>query len=437
MRKTLLICMLAIAAVNLPALEITIDDYIKLVEKNSKQLMIAAKDLEIADSTEKLTRSQALPTIGAEAGYIRNLLEIEQPVAVAADSSGRFIYQDIVVNKDNEFSFGLSLNQQIFNLKVLNAIKASKQYKLMSGYIYDAQKQAIITSAKKVYYQNFLLQQLLEVRKNIESNTYENYLNAKNKFNSGVISEFDFLRAEVEWKTKIPETLQAQRNLDLARINLKNLAGIDENEEISLNTNLDDYPDIPELIPMSDVFAGRPDYKATVSEVSLREINVKAARADHLPAIRGNILFAISAASDQFSLDDNTKVAQLGLTVSLPIFTGGALLSQDKKAKSEYEQSVIKLQQLRADVAAEINSIYLTLKEAQQRIESAEATVETSKKAYDIAQTSYRAGMATQLDLKDATTSYELSNISFISSVYEYLAAYFDWEQAIGKVITK
>ncbi|MCL2705616.1 MAG: TolC family protein, partial [Spirochaetaceae bacterium] len=85
-------------------------------------------------------------------------------------------------------------------------------------------------------------------------------------------------------------------------------------------------------------------------------------------------------------------------------------------------------------VAASLSSIYLTLKEAQQRIVSAEATVETAKKAYNIAQTSYRAGVATQLDLKDATTSFELSNINFISSVYEYLAAYFDWEQAIGKV---
>jgi outer membrane protein TolC len=307
----------------------------------------------------------------------------------------------------------------------------------MTSYIFDAQKQAIITIAKKVYYQNYLLEQLLEVRKSVESNTYENYLNAKNKFKQGVISEFDYLRAEVEWKTKIPETLQAQRNLDLARINLKNLAGINEGETISLKTSLKEYPNIPDLVPISDVFAGRPDYKATTAEVTLREINVKAARSDHFPTLKGNVLFAISASSDQFAIDDNRKVAQVGVTVSLPIFTGGALLSQDRKAKSEYEQSVIRLQQLKDDVAASLSSIYLTLKEAQQRILSAEATVETAKKAYTIAQTSYRAGVATQLDLKDATTSYELSNINYISSVYEYLAAFFDWEQAIGKVIAQ
>jgi len=441
-KKILLICILVAAAVNLAALDITLEDYVKLVEKNSKQLMTAAKELEIANATEKAAKSQALPMIGAEAGYKRNLLEIKQPVPVGAivDTAPGFaqlMYQDLVVSTNNEFTFGLGLNQQIFNLKVFNAIKASKQYKLMSGYIYDAQKHAILTIAKKVYYQNYLLEQLLEVRKSVESNTYENYLNAKNKFNTGIISEFDFLRAEVEWKTKIPETLQAQRNLDLARINLKNLAGMDENEEITLKTSLSEYPDIPELIPVSDIFADRPDYKATAAEVSLREINLKAARSDHFPTLKGNILFAVSAASDQFALDNNRKVAQIGITVSVPVFTGGALLAQDRKAKSEYEQSVIRLDQLKENVAANISSIYLTLKEAQQRIVSAEATVETAKKAYNIAQTSYRAGIATQLDLKDATTSYELSNINFISSIYEYLAAYFDWEQAIGKVIVQ
>ncbi|MCL2705565.1 MAG: TolC family protein, partial [Spirochaetaceae bacterium] len=391
MKKILLICILAAAAVNLAALDITLEAYVQLVEKNSKQLMAAAKELEIAIATEKAARSQTLPLIGAEAGYARNLLEIKQPVPVAANPSNHYalIYQDMVVNKDNEFTFGLGLNQQIFNLKVFNAIKASKQYKLMSGYIYDAQRQAIITIAKKVYYQNYLLEQLLEVRKNLESNTYENYLNAKNKFTTGIISEFDFLRAEVEWKTKIPETLQAQRNLDLARINLKNLAGIDEKEEIILKTSINEYPDIPKLIPVSDIFADRPDYKATAAEVSLREINLKAARSDHFPTLKGNILFAVSASSDQFALDNNIKMAQVGITVSVPVFTGGALLAQDRKAKSEYEQSVIRLDQLKDDVAASLSSIYLTLKEAQQRIVSAEATVETAKKAYNIAQTSY------------------------------------------------
>ncbi|MCL2295268.1 MAG: TolC family protein [Spirochaetes bacterium] len=442
MKKLLLICIIALAAANLPALDksidLTLEEYVRLVGRNSKHLRIAAKDLEIAAATERAARSQALPMIGAEAGYTRNLLDITRPMAVAAPpAGGALIFQDIRVNTDNEFSFGLALNQQIFNLRVVNAIRASRQFRLMSGYIFDAQKQAIITIAKKLYYQNYLLEQLLEVRRNLENNSYENYLNAQNKFDAGVISEFDFLRAKVEWKTRIPETLQAQRNLDLARINLKNLAGIPEGTKITLNTNISEFPDIPELMSMSEIFANRPDHKASVAEVSLRRMNLNAARSDHFPTLRGNALFAVSAASNDFSIDDSTRIAQLGLTVSVPIFTGGALSAQTRRAKHEYEQSVIRLHQLREDVAASINSIFLTLIETRQRITAAEATLQTARRAFEIAQTSYRAGVITHLDLKDVTTSYELANLNYISSVYEYLAAYFSWQQAIGEALIR
>jgi len=108
-KKTAAICLLLFsAAVYSFGTEITIDDYIRLVEKNSKQLLQAARDIEIADATEKTVRSQAYPMIGAELGYTRNLNDIKQPMPVAADtSSGMLIYQDIDINTDNEFSFGL------------------------------------------------------------------------------------------------------------------------------------------------------------------------------------------------------------------------------------------------------------------------------------------------------------------------------------------
>ena len=428
----------AASAVNLFSLEVTLEDYIKLVEKNSKQLMQAAKDVTIADATEKTVRAQAYPFIGAEAGYTRNLTDIKQQYPVASDpGSGMLIYQDIDVNTDNEFSFGLSLNQQIFNMKVFNAIKASREYKLMTGYIYDMQKQAIITAAKKVYYQNFLLEKLLEVKESMEKNTYENYLNIKTKFENGLVSQFDLLRAEVDWKIKIPETTQAKKNRDLARVNFKNLAGIKMEEDVSLDCDIDDYPEIPVVIPLEDILKERPDYKTLVREQSLREINKKAALSDHYPTVTGSILYAVTAGSNTFAIDDTTNITQIGIKVSIPVFTGGALTALDRKAAAELEQTDIKLRQLREDVVSEINSIYLTLRETHERIESAAATLDTAGRAYEIAQTSYNSGMATQLDLKDASVSNELAGISRISAVYEYLAAYFDWEMAIGKAASE
>ncbi len=412
----------------------TLENYIKGVEKNSRQLEQAAKDVVIAKANEKATTAMALPTVGAQAGYTRNLLEVEQPSPVAALPSGELLYQDIVVNNDNDYSFGLSLSQQVFNLKVLNAIKASREYRLMTDSIYNIQHQEIITIAKKVYYQNYLMEKLYEVKKTTETNTYESYLIIKDKFENGLVSEVDLLRAEVDWKMTIPESTQAGKNLDLARINFKNLAGIPLEEEVVLDCDITLYPEIPQIIPIGEILPERPDYMTLIREKSLRDINIKASLADHYPTLSANIGYGFSASSDEFSLEDNTKVATIGFTLAMPIYSGGALSALDLKARTEYEQTVLKIEQLKEDVSSEISSIYLSLREAEERIQSAVATIDTAKKAFEITQASYNSGMGTQLELKDARLSLEMAEISHISAVYEYLAAYFDWEKATGNV---
>lgn len=416
----------------------TLENYITGVEKNSRQLIQAAKDVVIAETSENAAKSQALPTIGVQAGYTRNLNDINQIMPVAADTgSGDFIYQELDMNSDNDFSFGLSLDQQIFNMKVFQAIRASKEYKLMTGSIYDVQHQEIITMAKKVYYRNYLMEKLYEVKKSTEDNTHENYLLIKDKFKNGLVSEVDMLRAEVDWKMTVPETTQAKKNLDLARISFKNLAGIALEEEVTLDCDITVYPEIPEKLPLNQILPERADYKTLQREKILRELNISASRADHYPTLAANFTYGVSSSSDDFKIEDETAVTTLGFSLTLPVYTGGALSSQDRKVRTEYEKTVLSIDQLEEDVMSEINSIYLSLKEADERIESALATMDTAEKAYEITQTSYNSGLGTQLELKDARLSWENAEIAHISAVYEYLAAYFDWEKATGKVNKK
>ena len=427
---------ISMAAAPLFSENYTLEEYITGVEKNSRQLKQAANDVIIAGTQEKAAKSQALPTVGARAGYTRNLNDIEQSYPVASSAGGGpLIWDDVDANLDNDFSFGLSLDQQVFNVKVFQAIRASKEYRLMTGSIYDVQQQEIITVAKKVYYQNYLMEKLYDVRKSTEENTYENYQIIKDKFDNGLVSEVDLLRAEVDWKMTIPETTQAKKNLDLARINFKNLAGIPLDQEIALDCDITMYPEIPELLPLNQILPERADYKTLMREKNLRDINIKAAMADHYPTLAANFTYGVQSSSDDFSLDENkVSAATVGFTLTLPIYTGGALSSQDKQAKTEYQQTVLSIDQLETDVMSEIRSIYLSLKEADERIQSAVTTMETADKAYEITQASYNSGMGTQLELKDARLSRETAEIAHISAVYEYLAAYFDWEKAIGKV---
>ena len=84
------------------------------------------------------------------------------------------------------------------------------------------------------------------------------------------------------------------------------------------------------------------------------------------------------------------------------------------------------------EIRTEMNNLELTLEEARDRIESARTALETARQAYAITEISSREGLATQLDLKDALLSRDGAELGYYMSIYDYLDAYFSWQQAVG-----
>ena len=438
--KTVLLSAMILFAVS-PAYskQYSMDEYLGLVKDNNKDLMLAASSLKNAGEQEKLARSQALPTVGLSSSLYRNFIDVEQNVAVASQAGGGpLIYKKVDVNKDYDFSFGLGLSQQLFNMNVFNAIRASKEYKQMSKSVYDAQSDAILTAAKKVFFQCYLLEKLYNVRKETEERSYDHYMLMKQKYDAGVVSNVALLNAEVDYKKTIPQTTNAKMNLELCLINLKHLAGIPEDEEVSVIGDFTVYPEIPETLSMQDVLDERSDYMALLREKSLRDLNIKATRAGHYPTLSLDAAYGYSNSDDKFTKafhnDDYVQVFKVGLKLELPIFTGGALSAKDHQVKIESEQTEIKLQQKREDIIVELRQIYLTLQMEFENIATAESTIDTAKEAYDIAQVSFDNGVMTQLELRDTRLNLEGAELNHLNAVYNYLCAYFDWQKATGNM---
>ena len=417
----------------------SMEEYLELVSKNNKDLMLAASNLKSAGEQEKLARSQALPTIGLSSSLYRNFIDVEQPAAVASQAGGGpLIYKDVDVNKDYDFSFGLGLSQTLFNMNVFNAIRASKEYKQMSKSIYDAQSDAIATAAKKVFFQCYLLEKMYNIKKATEERAYDHYQLMKQKYDAGVVSHVETLNAEVDYKLAIPETTNAKMNLELALINFKHLAGIPAEEDVAVIGDFSVYPDIPETLTMQDVLEVRSDYLALLREKSLRDLNVKATRAGHYPTLSLDAAYGYSNSDDKFTKafhnDDYVQVFKVGLKLELPIYTGGALAAKDHQVKIEAEQTEIRLQQKREDIILELRRIYLTLQQEFENIATAESTVDTAQEAYDIAEVSFDNGVMTQLELRDSRLALENAELRHLAAVYAYLCSYFDWQVATGNM---
>ena len=217
-RLFLIITACSVISLGLSAQEqnINLAVFLSMVEKNSLDLTAAETERLLAGAQERLAKSAIYPMIGGQAGYTRNFIDV----------TSEMMGYEIDWNSDNEFSFGVSLEQAIFDMRAFRGVEASREYMKLTGSAYEATRQAIITAAKKLFYQTLLLQKVLEVRESSQGIAYENFQETKAKFDNGIASKMEVLRAEVNWKVTIPETTQAAKNLAVALNNLKNMAGI-------------------------------------------------------------------------------------------------------------------------------------------------------------------------------------------------------------------
>lgn len=417
----------------------TLDSYLSKVQQHSKDLKLAAKEKDMARINKRQAISVALPKVGLESAYTRNLTDYYMyadfgDFGAALGMPPGMGPAKFKVKRNNEYSTSIALQQTLFSPTLGSALKAARQYEELTDYAYQAGEHAILTAAKKMFYQTLLLEKVWTVSTEAEKNAKENYDNIKLKFENGVVSEFELLQSEVRWKNAIPQTAETKRNLELMLNNLKNWAGIDVVESLSLDGGFDDYPAMPEKIEFETILTHRPDFNALNWEEELRTTNVHAKKANRLPSLTGTVAYAYTAQSDEFKLDQENELYFAGVKLSWPLYTGGYRNTEIQKAQVELDKTRLKINQTKENIYNEIANIYLRLDEAHQRIASAEAILAAAQKAFKIAEETAQSGLATQLQLKDARVGYDQAQINYYAAIFDYLAAFFDWEQATGRV---
>jgi outer membrane protein TolC len=340
---------------------------------------------------------------------------------------------DVDTNMDNELSLGVGVEQTIFNMKAIAALRASRQYKNLYGTAYDEAKRLITNAARKAYFGTVLLREVLTVMEASEKNNKDAYEDMRKQFEAGMARELDMLLAEVAWQQSIPNVTQARKNLENALIQLKTLAGIELAQSMQLTTPLSSFPELPNEVAPEESYGRRSDYALLLQQKELAEISIALAEADFYPTISASLNLARQGYGNEGKLmDSHVDVLQFGVKVALPVYTGGARRSQLKIEKINLGKQDTELAKKRDVIQAEITSLYLSLKEAWERIESSKKTVETAEKAYRLVRLSLANGMATQLELNTSAVRQEEAQLAYYNSVYEYLALYFDWEKALG-----
>jgi len=285
--------------------------------------------------------------------------------------------------------------------QLLNAVSATQ----------SAVVQNILLSTVKAYYQVQTDIALLEATRESERFNLESFKAAEAKYKAGVSTPADKLQAETAYAQAVLNRISAEGSLKTDYGILANVMGLHANMSLNLVPGVNSpvntaeiERDINQLIEYARV--RRPDLMASEAQVSAARASIEASRAAAKPTVSVGVSNSFQDGSSLSSSNTST----LGLTVTVPIFSGYGPTYKIRSAEAVAEAREAQREQLKLQISLDVWTAFQNLRTAHETIKSADVLVSSAKESARVALGRYKAGVGNIIDTLNAQSALASAN---------------------------
>lgn len=370
-------------------------------------------------------RNQAALVGVAEAAFLPGLS------ASSTLSSGR---SDGVNNTTRSASMTLSWLLLDFGTRAAT-LENARQLLVAAASTYDATVQIVFLNALQAYYNAQAARAALTAAREAEKASRASLDAAETRYRVGTATPADKLQAQTAWSQAVLNRIKAEGTLRTTLGALANVMGLDPGLALRLDAIPDARPDagferdIDALIATAREF--RPDLKAAEAQVRALEASIESARAAGLPTL------TLGAGPSWLGThsgnrDTSTHANSIGITLSVPIFSGFDTTYRVRSAQARAEVASAQRETLRLQVALDVWTAYQNLLTATQSIRSADDLLASAEQSERVALGRYRAGVGTLIDLLNAQSALATARLQRVQTALDWHVSRATLAKAVG-----
>ena len=267
-----------------------------------------------------------------------------------------------------------------------------------------------------------------------EKASRESLAAAQVRYQVGSGTPADRLQAQTAWSQATLARIRAEGVVKIAYGTLANAMGMDASAPLKL-------ADIPQIAPDASFDAETRDVDALISEARLRRPDLKAAEA-RLSAAQSDIDYARASGRPTLSLGagpswlttDNisSNGNSIGLTLSLPIFSGFATTYQIRSAQASVQTASAQRDTLAQQVALDVWNAYQSLATATHAIRTSADLLASAEQSERVALGRYKAGVGNILDLLNAQSALASARLQRIQVLLDWHVSRAALAKAVG-----
>ncbi|HKV24733.1 MAG TPA: TolC family protein [Candidatus Acidoferrum sp.] len=312
------------------------------------------------------------------------------------------------------------------------AVTRAEHVKDAAGHQLERTDQEVIFRVINAYYAVLLAKRDLQVAEQATKTAQAILDRSKDRYESGVTVQSDYLSAQVRMTTRKQELIRTQNNLAFARAQLSNAMGLGAESEFEPANALEEKKLPEEALADAEKRAleMRPDLKRIQSEEEAQKQSAAIAKSAFGPRV--NAFGGWQADNPTFVGGGGGNNWLAGLEVQVDLFDGGSKRAQLSRERAQEEKVAAAKAMARDAIQLEVRRAYYDLDAARRQVEVASASISESRESLRINQDRYESGLSTITDLLAAEEMARRTQADYWEALYQYHVSYASLELATG-----
>lgn len=423
-----------------------LNDVYQLALSKDPQVLRAAAVVNANKEGIVQARSRLFPQISFSASVTRSTGDGSTEGGYA---NNQLQYVDVKSEQISN-SYGFSLSQEIFSWSTWQNLDISEKRAMQSEVNHTLAKQNLISRVAEAYFNVLRAQDSLEFAE-AEKKAIERQLEQTNqRYKVGLTAITDVHEAQAQYDNSVATVIRSQNDVEIRKELLREITGAYPKNLASLNTErfstaklekaADDWVNLAQN--------SNQELQSQTIAMDIAKANIDVAYSGHLPTVnltasRGKSntnASRVTTGEPPVTQSENplpSEGTSVGISVSVPIFSGFSTDSQVKQAQANYvvasEDRELAYRRIVRTVRtnyANVLTLISTIKAQEQAVRSAESALQATEAGFEV-------GTRTIVDVLVSTQQLYRSKSNLSASRYDYIMGVLNLKLAAGTVSEK
>ena len=341
------------------------------------------------------------------------------------------------VGRKNTWNAGINAAMPLVNVQLWESLKLSGEQVELAVEQARESRLGTVTQVKQAYYAVLLAKASYDVYNAVFDNAAQNLKLTQSRFNAKKASDLDLARAQSSVAAAIPNLYNAENSIAITLWQLKAVMGLDLDMDVDVQGSLEDYAQSM-FYDMNEGAEASLDHNTTLrqlaSQAEMLASQIRMQKDAYIPTLSVNFAYSYNAMSEDFQFQNYqwTPYSYVGLSLSIPIFSGGTRYHAVKQAKIQADELDLQRANTERQLRIGIRQSLSTMDTAMKTYDAAKEALTSAEKAYDIASKSFEVGKSTLTDLNNTELTLTQTRLQAVQAVYNFVVAKAGLEQTLG-----